>query len=273
MARSGKITRILLKKDLLFALYSLGYYGVLFVSFFASSFILKSFLDGIREEDILVTAFPLNTYLSIIIIIISLYLVLVSAISISREKEQGTLETLSYGPVTPRSFLLAKFFKDFFIGIISLGFTAIYFYLVSSLTNIGFTPGLIKALVMGVFLVSCVVSFGLFISSFTGRVRSSIISLIAILGAFLVIQFTYNSLLGIEKEALSVPLFYIRQTLHYVFQGINWISPFAFISRGLDSVVLENWPLFFTNIVYCIVYSVIFIALSIGIMNRKGVKA
>ncbi len=273
MARSRKITKILFKRELLYSLYSWGYYGVLFVSFFASSFILKNFLDGIREDDILVSAFPLNYPLYITIIIISLYLVLVSAISISREREQGTLEVLFYGPVASKNFLMAKYWKDLFLGIISLGFTAVYFYLVSTFTNLGFTPGLIRALIMGIFLISCVVSFGLFISSFTGRVRSSIIALIALLGAFLAIQFSYSTLLGIEKESLSVPLFYLRQTLHIVFQGINWVSPFAFLSRGLDSVVLESWPLFFTNILYCVIYSVIFLSLSIFIMNRRGVKA
>jgi len=272
VAGRGKITKILLKRDLLYSLFSWGYYGVLFVSFFASSFILKNFLDGIREDDILVTAFPLNYPLYITIIIISLYLVLVSAISISREREQGTLEVLFYGPVTSRNFLMAKYWKDFFLGVISLGFAAVYFYLVSALTNLGFTPGLIRALIMGVFLISCVVSFGIFISSLTGRVRSSIITLIAVLGAFLTIQFSYSTLLGMEKESMSVSLFYIRQTLQLVFQGINWVSPFAYLSRGLDSVVLENWPLFITNVLYCVIYSVVLLLLSVLNMNRRGVK-
>ena len=70
MASQGRIPRSL-KRDLLYSLYSWGYYGVLFVSFFASSFILKNFLDGIREDDILVSAFPLNYPLYITIIIIS----------------------------------------------------------------------------------------------------------------------------------------------------------------------------------------------------------
>ena len=272
MASRARITNILLKRDLLYSLYSWGYYGVLFISFFASSFILKNFLDGIREDDILVSAFPLNYPLYITIIIISLYLVLISAISISREREQGTLEVLFYGPVTSRNFLMAKFWKDFFLGVISLGFTAIYFFLVSFFTNLGFTSGLARALIMGVFLISCVVSFGLFISSLTSRVRSSVITLLAIFGAFLAIQFSYNTLLGLEKESLPISLFYIRETLQLIFKGINWVSPFAYISRGLDSVILDNWSLFFTNVLYCIVYVVVFLSLSIFIMNRRGVR-
>ncbi|HPU08675.1 MAG TPA: ABC transporter permease subunit [Candidatus Atribacteria bacterium] len=269
-----KATKTLFKRDFLYTLYSWGYYAAIFASFLVSSFILKNFVDGIREEDILVSAYPLHQPLYITLVIISIYLVIVSAISISREREQGTLEVLFYGPVTAGNFLWSKYFKDLLLGIIALGFTAVYFYLVSYFTNLGFTIGLIKALFMGIFLISCVVSFGLFISSLTGRIRSSVITLLAILGAFLAIQLAYGALLGLGEEAtISLPLLYLRQTLSYIFQGINWISPFAFLSRGLDAVVLESWSLYLANIAYCLIYSLIFIVLSIFTMNRRGVKA
>lgn len=273
MTQRSNVTNILFKRDFVYTFYSWGYYVALFVAFLASSFILKNFLDGIREEDILVSAYPLNYPLYISIVIISVYLVLFSAVSISREREQGTLEVLFYGPVTPRNFLLGKYFKDLVLGMVSLGFCAAYFFLVSYATNLGFTMGLIKALIMSVFLISCVVSFGLFVSSITGRIRSSVLALIAILGSFLGIQFVHTAFLGIEREGLSAPMMYLRETISLLFQGINWVSPFAFLNRALESVVLESWPLYLTTIGYAVLYSLIFIILSIISMSRKGVKA
>ena len=153
------------------------------------------------------------------------------------------------------------------LGILALGFTAVYFYLVSCLTNLGFTTGLIKLCLC--FIISCG-ELRAFISSLTGRIRSSVVTLLAILGAFLAVQFAYGALLGLGEEAtISLPLLYLRQTLSYIFQGINWISPFAFLSRGLDAVVLESWSLYLANIVYCLIYSLIFMALSIT-MNRRS---
>jgi len=271
--RTFRVMKTLFKRDFLYSLYSLGYYVAIFASFFVSSFILKNFLDSIGEEDILVSAYPLNYPLYITLVIISLYLVMLSGVSISREREQGTLEVLFYGPVTPGSFLWGKYLKDLCLGMVALGFTTLYFYLVSVLTNIGFTMGLVKALIMSIFLISCVVSFGLFISSLTGRIRSSVLALVAILGAFLAIQFAYNALLGFEKESLSVPMLYVRQAMSYVFRGISWISPFAYLSRGLDSVVLENPLLYLANIGYALLYSLIFMFLSVYVMSKKGVKA
>ncbi|MDK2896324.1 MAG: hypothetical protein PWP04_444 [Candidatus Atribacteria bacterium] len=273
MAKKQSVIKILLKRDLSSALYSWGYYLVLFASLLVSSFILKNFIEGINEEDILVSAYPLNYPLYITIIIVSIYLVIVSAISITREKEQGTLEVLFYGPVTSSSFLLSKYFKDLTLGVISLAFIALYFYLVSAITNLGFTVGLVKALIMGIFLISCVVSFGLFISTITGKIRSSILTLIALIGVFLAIQVAHGTLLGFEQESLSVPMLYLRQTISYLFYGVNWVSPFAFLSRGFDAVALGSWPLYLSNIGYCLIYSFIFVALSIYTMNKRGVKA
>ncbi|MGQ9474364.1 MAG: ABC transporter permease subunit, partial [Candidatus Caldatribacteriaceae bacterium] len=65
--------KTLLKRDFFYTLYNFGYYGVLFASFLVSSFFLKNFLDASREEDILVSAFPLNYPLYLTLIIISLY--------------------------------------------------------------------------------------------------------------------------------------------------------------------------------------------------------
>jgi hypothetical protein len=38
-------------------------------------------------------------------------------------------------------------------------------------------------------------------------------------------------------------------------------------------VVLENWTLYATHMLYCVVYSLIFVFLSIYAMGKKGVKA
>jgi len=264
--------KVLIKKELVGSLYGWGFYGAIFVSLIICSFILKNFIGGIREENILISSYPLNFPLFVSVIVVSLYLVIISAISISREREQGTLEVLFYGPVSSFSFTIGKYFKDIFLYLITLIFFAVYFFGVSSLTNLGFTYSLTKALALSIFWVSCVISFGLFISSLTGRVRNSIIWLIAILLAFLAIQFVHSIFLNFPEEALSSPLVYLRKTLYYISKGISWVSPFSYISRGMESIQIESMKLYLLNIAYCIVYSVIFLVLSVYILKLKGVR-
>jgi len=265
--------RVLIKRELISSLYGWGVYAAMFIAFLVSSFILRNFLRGIREENIFISSYPLNFPLFVSVVIISFYLVVVSAISISREREQGTLEVLFYGPVSSSSFLLGKYFTDMILYMIILGFSAIYFLGVSLLTNLGFTYLLVKAFLLSIFLASCVISFGLFISSLTGRVRSSIIWLVGILLAFLGLWFLQNMFLTFPPEAFTSWLLYIRKTLFVTQHIINWVSPFSYLSRGMESIRIGSVKPFVLNIVYSIIYTVVLLFLSIYILKAKGVRA
>ena len=264
--------RALSKRDLYSTLRSWGIYIVAFLSFIASSFILKNYLDSIQADDILISADPLNYPLFISVIIISFYLAILSAISISREKDQGTLEVLFYGPVSSLTYILGKYIKDILTYLVMVVFFLVYFWGVSLLTNLGFSYGLLKTILVSIFSVSCIVSFGLFISSLTGKMRNSIIWLVGILALFLAIQIGQTILLGMPEENMSPVLTYLGDTLSVVSQGINWISPFSYLTRGIDAVYLDNALLYGLNILYSIVYSAILLSLSIFILKRKGVK-
>ncbi len=242
------------------------------VSFIASSFILKNYLDSIQADNILISADPLNYPLFVSVIIISFYLAILSAISISREKDQGTLEVLFYGPVNSFTYILGKYIKDILTYLLMVVFLLIYFWGVSLLTNLGFSYGLLKTILVSIFSVSCIVSFGLFISSLTGKMRNSIIWLVGILALFLAIQIGQTILFGIPEENKSPVLTYLEDTLSVVFQGINWISPFSYLTRGIDSVYLDNTLLYGLNILYSLAYSAILLLLSTFILKRKGVK-
>jgi len=270
---SAHTMKILAKRELLSSLYGWGLYIAIFISFLVSSFILKNFLQGIRENNIFISSYPLNFPLFTSVVIISLYLVIVSAISISREREQGTLEVLFYGPVSSFSFLMGKYITDMLLYFIILGFFAIYFLGVSFLTNLGFTIALVKAFVVSIFLASCVISFGLFISSLTGKVRSSIVWLIGILLAFLGIWFLQNIFLRLPSEALSSWMRYLQKTIGIIYHFVNWVSPFSYLSRGMESIWLGSMKPFLLNILYSVLYTVILLALSVHILRTKGVRA
>lgn len=272
MSLSTHSMRVLTKRELTSSLYGWGLYAAIFISFIVSAFILRNFLQGIKENNIFISAYPLNFPLMVSVIIISFYLVIVSAISISREKEQGTLEVLFYGPVSSSSFLLGKYFTDMILYMIILGFFAIYFYGVSLLTNLGFTFALVKALLLSIFLASCVVSFGLFISSLTGRVRSSVIWLVGVLIAFLGIWFLQNIFLNFPEEAFTSWMLYLRKTLSVAYYVIRWVSPFSYLTRGMESIGLGSMRPFLMNILYSVIYTVVLLFLSVYILKAKGVR-
>lgn len=272
LSLSIQTIKALSKRDLYSTLRSWGIYIVAFLSFIASSFILKNYLDSIQADNILISADPLNYPLFVSVIIISFYLAILSAISVSREKDQGTLEVLFYGPVSSLTYILGKYIKDILTYLVMVVFFLVYFWGVSLLTNLGFSYGLLKTILVSIFSVSCIVSFGLFISSLTGKMRNSIIWLVGILALFLVVQVGQTILLGMPEENMSPVLTYLGDTLSVISRGINWVSPFSYLTRGIDAVYLDNTLLYGLNILYSIVYSAILLLLSIFILKRKGVK-
>jgi len=264
--------KALVRRDFLSTLKGFGLYLAAFVSLMASSFILKSHLGAIKENNILISSDPLNYPLFISLVIISFYLAIVSVVSISREKDQGTLEVLFYGPVNSFSYLVAKYIKDMLLYLVLVFFFFVYFTAVSSLTNLAFSWSLVKAIFLSIFLVSCIISFGLFISSLTSKTRTSVIWLVGILLAFLAIQVFHTMLLHLEEEALSSSLLYLRRALGMISQGIGWISPFSYLNRGMQSIDIGSMRLYGLSILYSLVYSFILLVSSVFILGARGVR-
>jgi len=272
MNKSAHTVRVLIKRDLLASLRGLGVYITIFISFLSSSFILKNYLDSIKENNISISSDPLSYPLFISVVVISFYMAILSAIAISRERDQGTLEVLFYGPISSVSYVLAKYFKDILLYLVVIGFFFIYFWGVSALTNLGFSYGLVKAILLSLFSVSGAISFGLFISSFTNRVRSSILFLVGIFLAFLAVQLSHTVLLSIPEENMSPALIYLGNTLSVISKGVEWVSPFSYLSRGMDAISLGSIWEYTMNIVYCIIYSAILLFLGILILKKRGVR-
>jgi ABC-type transport system involved in multi-copper enzyme maturation permease subunit len=270
---ASRAINALVRRDFFSNLGGWGPYLAVCVAFLASSFLLKNYLGAIQEENILISSDPLNFPLLISLVVVSFYLAILSVVSISREKDQGTLEVLFYGPVNCASYLLAKFVADMLVYLVLLCFLILYFLSVSALTNLAFSWSLMKGVFLSISSVACVISFSLFISSLTSRMRSSIIGLMAILLVFLAIQVCHTMLLRLEQDTLSSSMITLRETLAVLSRGIEWISPFAYVHRGMQSIGIGSIRLYGMNIVYALVYAFVFLVLSVTALERKGVRA
>lgn len=269
---TSRTVNALIRRDFSSNLNSWGPYVATFVSLLASSFLLKNYLGAIKEKNILISSDPFNFPLLISLVVIAFYLAIVSVVSISREKDQGTLEVLFYGPVNCSAYLVAKFLADMLVYLVLVCFLILYFIAVSALTNLAFSWSLMKAIFLSVFSVSCVISFSLLISSLTSRMRNSIIWLVAILFAFLAIQVSHTMLVRLEEGALSSSMVYLRNTLGMLSQGVEWISPFTYLHRGMQSISIESSRLYGINIAYALAYSFVSLVFSVLVLERKGVR-
>jgi ABC-type transport system involved in multi-copper enzyme maturation permease subunit len=273
--KSLSITTVkaLVKRDLSVAANSWGPYVATTISFLASSLVLKNYLNGIGDNNILIASDPLNFPLYISLVVISFYIAIISAIAISSEKDQGTLEVLFYGPVNHTSYLLSKYMADMTIFILLIGLLIPYFIIVTMLTNLALSWSLLKGIGLSVFSASCIISFSLLVSTATSKMRNSVIWLVVLLGGFLSIQLTNSILLRMSVDALS-PLFqYLRRTIHLINTGTEWVTPFAPLNKGIQAIVISNDQLYFGSILFALLYSLIFFAASVAVLRKKGVLA
>lgn len=266
--------RVITKRELKSTFfYGVGIYLAIFVSLLISSLLLKNYLEAIKDKGMLMMSDPLNYPLFIITLISSFYLAIISSISISREKDHQTMEVLFYGPIDYVSFVIAKFANDILAYLVMVLFFLAYFALISFLTNFSLSFNFAKLIILSIFLASCMISFGLFLSSLTTRIRSSIISFIGIAVGFFVVQILYKILGSTKPELLSTPLLYLRNIMEVLYVWcIQWISPFSYFDRGLEAVSLGIYGDYVISIISSLFYSIIMVLFSILILKKKGIE-
>ena len=262
---------VLARRELRSTIYGIGIYLTVFITLIVASFILRGYLLSVSEVRYLITSTPLTQPFSISVIVGAVYLALASATSIAREKDQRTIEVLFYGPVDYISYVFSKYLKGILSYLVIALFLIVYFLLASVVTNLGLSLKFFQGLVLSFFLVSCIIGFGILLSTLTSTVRSAVLLLLAFVLVLLGIQVAGAVLLSIGSAA-SRPLTLLRDSLSIINGGLRWISPLAYFREGLDAIAIESSTRYLISLVSSLIYSVVLLVLSIFILRRRGVR-
>lgn len=274
MSMSHRIhaAKVVAKRELFSTLYGLGLYVVLFLVFILSSYTVHSAIFGLEQNGLAALPTPMTSPFFLAVTMIAIYLGMCSAIAISRERDQGTLEVLFYGPVDSISYIGGKYGQQMLTFGVTLVFCTINFFLVSLVTNFGFSGHFIGMFFLSIFLASCMVSFGIFLSTITKRTNISVIVYIALMVALLYFPFARNQVLSIPGKDLSTVMVYVRIVLDNLNVLMQWISPVAYFERGLLAVGLSSFGQYAISIAASTIYTAVLLALSVKMFERKGAK-
>lgn len=275
MAHRLNAVRVQSRRELRSTLNGLGIYVVMFLIFLAISYIfIRTSLFDVTEAGITALPTPIAFPFFVAMGLAAAYLGLCAAISISRERDLGTIEVLFYGPVDSASYVIGKYVQQMLAFGVILLFAVINFYLISLVTNLG-ASNVIGLLVLSFFLASCMVSFGIFLSSLSKRMAVSVVMFLALMLFFLAFSFahTYMQTLSIfDQRTFSPVLVYVRAILDNMNAVITWISPLAYFGRGTVALGMGNTGQYVVSLLSSLVYSGILLGLSIVAFNRKGVR-
>lgn len=264
--------RVIARRDIKSTVNGLGIYVAASLAFLVAMLFVRSNLHGVTENGLMVMANPLNYPLLIAVIIGAIYLALTSTISVSRERDQGTLEVLFYGPVDYATYVLAKFLEQLltFVGLIAI--YVVGFFIISKLTNFGMDGSFLAMAGLSVLMAASIVAFGLLLSTVSRNARTSVIVLLVLLVAFLAIDIVAGILTGMSARDMSITLVYTRVAVDMINQGLKWISPFAYLSRGMAAVELGSSTQILSSIGASLLYTAVLLALAIQFLDRRGVR-
>ena len=143
--------RAIAGRELRSTLFNMGIYVAIALGLIVASFMIYTYVTGIMEYGMAVmpssktetryyselpqSPEPMLVPLQWTVYIGAIYITLSASLSISRERDQGTLEVLFYGPVDSLSFVIAKFVEQLLsFGVVLLFYIA-YFVVMSAISK------------------------------------------------------------------------------------------------------------------------------------------
>ncbi len=224
-------------KDLRGLLLSPGTYLVVLLAGLAAHLFLNTLAQSIADSGLAVLSGAFNLPIYSVLFVTGLFLALASVTSISREREQGTLEVLFYGPIDAVAYIGGKLVS---FGLAYLGLLALYlvcYALFAGTTGFAFAVPTWAVIGLSVPVVMHVVALGIFVSTVTRRVRTSLAWFLLILLVLLALQFSPDLLeMAPAGNRFYPPLRLARIMLERINQAFTWVSPFALLIKGTEAV-------------------------------------
>ena len=224
-------------KDLRGLLLSPGTYFVVLLAGLAAHLFLNTLAQSIADSGLAVLSGTFNLPIYSVLFVTGLFLALASVTSISREREQGTLEVLFYGPIDAVAYIGGKLVS---FGLAYLALLAIYllcYALFAGVTGFAFAVPTWAVVGLSVPVVMHVVALGTFVSTATRRVRASLAWFLLILLVLLALQFSPDLLeMAPASNRFYPPLRLARIVLERINLAFTWVSPFALLIKGTEAV-------------------------------------
>jgi ABC-type transport system involved in multi-copper enzyme maturation permease subunit len=264
--------KVLQWRDMRSLFFSPGPFLALAVGAGAALLIVSDNLDAISSNHILILTDAFSAPFFASATIAMFFLALSSVASVARERDQGTIEVLFYGPVDHASYLLGKHLAQLVAYVAMIVTFSGLFLAYSGMTGLRLGPEFALEVILSVFTAAAVAAFGLLLSTLTRGVRSAYALFLAITVLFLAIHFGSQLLSGVPLANNFSPLLFVRDLTIWLDAIVSVVSPFAVLESGVDAVVRRSFAEYLGMLALSTAHCVILLALAIHFLQRKGVR-
>ena len=261
------------KMDFISTLKSRGLYLVLIFSFLLTYLMISVFVADLSDpnslsginDDILSAIFMIS-----VVGVSFLYLATTSVTSIARERGYKTIEILFYGPVDEFSFILGKFAGKLFTCIFFLIVSILFIFMTSIFMHFSLSLNLLKIAVLSMFLLSCIISLGIFLSTLTSSTAGSIALIIGFFIGLFILR-VMGAILGLIPDFNS-EIVLIRDATVRLINITKYISPVEYLFIGWGSIKTGENIRYLMSSLYSVFYSMTVLALSSLLLKKKGIR-
>jgi ABC-type transport system involved in multi-copper enzyme maturation permease subunit len=232
---------VLARREAQAALRGLGTYIALSIAVLAASWLVAVDVQALDTAGILVRAEPLRAPLALAILVLCAFFAVSAAVSTSRERENGTLEVLFYGPVGPATYIAGKVAGQLVAYVAALPLLLVSFLALSKISGFAMSPMLLASSLLSVAPAAAIISFAVMLAIGTSRVRSAVLLIVGVIAVLIGVKIAYGLVALIPISDPSSNLVALRDALLSLDTAFRWISPFAYLERVVDAGITGDW--------------------------------
>ena len=264
---------LIYQRDLWTMLFGPGIYVVSSLTMFVVFLLLRNYMDFVSESGLVVLSGAFNFPLFVTIFLSAFFLALSSVTTIARERDLGTIEVLFYGPIDAVSYILGKYLAQIVTYFFMIVLFGLAFALYTYTTNFTFPGSLGWVVLLSILVTSDVIAFGIFVSALSSRIRTALSIFLVLVLILLAVQFGQELLTAIPVESRYYnPVLFLQGTLGFFGQITRWVSPFSYLTLGMEAVRRNDMTTYFTVSAVAFVFTIFFLGLAVLTINRKGVR-
>jgi ABC-type transport system involved in multi-copper enzyme maturation permease subunit len=253
-------------------LYGPGLYIVVALGMLATLPIVAGYLDAVEKNRVLILADAFTLPFFAAATIAMLYLALASVATIARERDQGTLEVLFYGPVDRTSYVLAKHLAHLLAYLpIGLGL-ALLLLAYAGMSGLRLPVAFGLELLLSAFTAAAVAALGVCLSTLVRGVRAGVALLVALAALLLAIRAGSEILSGIQVTNNVSPLLLLRNAVLALDAAAGYVSPFGVFQGGVDALVRQDLAAYAGAIVLSCLHCALLLTLSVRLLGRRSVR-
>jgi hypothetical protein len=229
-------------------------------------------LRSVSESGLEIVSRPFYLSLLVATSVGAAYLAAWAALAIARPRDQGALRVLFFAPIDPVGLVGAHLVGAIGVYILFVLLTLPLFALLAALTNLPLPAMLLAGVLVSPALIAPAIGIGLFISAIASSARGAVFLFAAALAVVLAAQIGYSALLQVPPTTRYYDaLLFLREILRVIRETLQWVSPLALLSQGLDAAFRGSWRELMLYVASGVGGAVIWLALAVWALARRGV--